>query len=221
MENDAPKMVFHAVRKCSLGKTAAVVATGALAGVGLVAAAPVFGAVGVVTGVGALVGGLGGAAVGGGVAYASDDSEQQSQAATAARNQAQAEYSARLDAIAESFAKLKRMHDAQLKHDDVCLELYRVAIACLKQCNAAGDPDLVTEMRAYVFGAAHESLAWHIELELSLIDPPNLASALVRAHAVAPEADKLVDAIVQLIAVLADPDGTHGLQPSWAQLRAA
>lgn len=221
MEEETSESSIFGVSRRSIGKTVGIVAAGALAGVGVVAAAPVFGAVGVVTGVGALVGGLGGAAMGGGVAYATDDSDGHAQAVTAAMNIAAAKHTAQLDAMAKRYAELKRMHDAQLKYNDICLELYRVAIACLKVCNAAGDENLLKQVREYVFGAAHATLPWHIEVELELIDPPNLGSALARARKVAPAADALVDATVELIAVLADADGGHGLLPRWTQLRAA
>ena len=221
MDKDPPDSMLAAGTGISIGRTAAIAATGALAGVGLIAAAPVFGAVGVVTGLGALVGGLSGAAVGGGVAYATDDSEQQARVAAEAANAVKSQYAAKLDAMAKRYAELKRSHEEQLAHTDVCLALYGVAVACLKQCNAGGDENLVAQLREYVFGAAYASLPWHIQLELSLIDPPNLATAHARAHQVAPQAADLVSAVVDLVAALADPDGKSGLVSRWTQLRAA
>jgi len=224
MDEKTAKPVLDCVGTCSssgFGRTAAIAAVGALAGVGMVAAAPVFGAVGAVTAVGALVGGLGGAAIGGGVAHATNDGDARASAVAEAECLGKAEYVARLDALSKQYANLLRVHEAQLAHSDVQLALYGIAVACLKQCGAAADTHLLTQMKEYVFGVAHATLPWHIELELSLIDPPNLATARARAEKVAPQAALLVDATVDLVAALADADGRHGLVSSWTQLRAA
>lgn len=221
MEKENPDSIYVTGTSAGLVRTAAIAAVGALAGVGMVAATPFFGALGVVTGLGALVGGLGGAAAGGGVAYATDDSDALASAAANGANTVRAEYAVKLSAMAKRYTDLKRLHEEQLAHTEVGLALYGVAMACLKECNAAGNDGLLTHVREHVFGVAHASLPWHILLELDLIDPPNLSTARARADKVAPQASTLVDAMVDLVAALADPDGQHGLVSCWTQLRSA
>lgn len=210
----------------NIARIAGYAVVGTLAGLGVIVAAPVFGAVGVVTAVGAAIGGIGGAAVGSVTAYATDDEDEIAEAERrghqAGENAEKAKFAGMFDELATSYNHLKRYVGEQQERNKLTLAMFAVGVACLARCGAAS-ADNVLQVKEFAFGAAHQALPLAILDDIAQIEnnPPNLRSVHARARKVALEARELMDQMVELAANIVDTNSENGLVSAWTELRAA
>lgn len=131
------------------------------------------------------------------------------QAREEGRNEAKAEYSVRLDALMKSAAQ-------RAAYEDLNLAMHTVGIASLAHCSAATAANILL-IREAVFGLAQDCLPATLRAAVVAIEnrPPNLPTAAARAHKIAPGSEPALDAMVRLVAAMADEDGRKGLELEW------
>lgn len=197
----------------------------AAAGVVGIVALPVFGTVGAITAVGALVG----ASVGAGVGAISssllpDHADAEALAAAELRGEKRAGAEA-----AVAHAKLRAQYDsvcAALDEYNAQVDLMRAlfGLGMASAMYAGEDPKAAARnLREFIAGLLHQALPTSVarSIEELAVNPPNLPSAWARADKVAPHAMHLFDQVVAMYATTDDGPRCKALQAAWAQLRAA
>lgn len=180
---------------------------GAGCGVAVVVAAPVFGAIGTVTLVGAAVGAGVGAVAGGaaGAVTASKDQADQNASFREGHHRGKAEATAEVERLVKKVDAMKRAHSRNGEFEKRLVALFAVGFAA-----AASDGPITGEERmlieSFVAGSAYQ---WQNEpLRLRIAElanrPPTFGDAMALVDAVAdPTLDALIDDILE-IAIMAD-----------------
>lgn len=199
------------------------IVAGAAAGVGALAALPVFGAVGTITAAGAAVGALVGA-LGGAVASEMEESDREA-ARAAGVSEGKAEYKVKFDALVQRVEALKQAGAQQRDFERRVAALFAVGFAV-----AAADGPVSDEERAiirdFVGGA---SVEWHTESLRSTVEelaanPPDFGAAMLRVDELDdPRLDEIIDEMIELAIIVdgGESPGETAFREAWRRHRAA
>jgi len=189
----------------------------AAGGVCVIVALPVFGAVGAVTAVGAVIGAGVGAAVG--AVVGDDDSAVINAAEERGRNQEKAKLDVEMAGLQEKYLEAIKEFGTVAKHYTLVEALFTVGMACAREYGRDSDEDIETLME-FIVGLSSRDLPQRLNDKLAKVKakPPALHTAYYRALKIAPNSLDLLDQVAELAA--------HGIEGKdcrarWADLRAA
>ncbi len=173
---------------------------GVAGGVGLIAALPVAGAVGVVTLAGAAVAGTVGG-VAGAVASSKEKAERES-----ARDQGERRATAKYELTVQKLVASLQSAEKQLNDDKSYFTLL-VAMFAVGMATAAADGEVSAveeaELEEFIAGLAHTNLPSHVKGAITRLrnNPPNFATAMTHVQKTGNIDRKLFEEVIELVAL--------------------
>ncbi|MCF8568345.1 hypothetical protein LLE49_26855 [Alicyclobacillus tolerans] len=195
---------------------------GAALGVAAVAAAPVFGAVGVVTLTGAAVGASVGAAAGGAASSKEKKKKQASERASYERGKA--ERAAEFEDLQTKFSAAAKRFKSHKKYEEFLVAAFAVAIS-VAHADGAFTTEERVEIQEIVSGESYNALPQEIrnEIQKLFMSPPTFNTAMTFVQKVDKSKWSMFDSIIDLVIAAdgAEHENERAFRAAWQQFKAS